>query len=233
MACAAGAVLAAAGLAAAQARAIGSAALWRGAEAAAEREAEQARDQMEVDAGRRAGIDQGIDWLNMGIDIANAARDFGESYSTLNPDDSRFDPDYDPPGSPEVPISCGENAECQSCYERAQGNVNFVRVQFEKLRAIYDATKTMADNAVAFGDNVSGIHGALGLGWQAQRVGILQSVESLGRTYDSKYEDLLASLKRSLDQIAACEAEHFDTPDWYNRFGFIYYQFMAARYSRK
>lgn len=220
-------------LALAQAREIGSMSLWRGREAVAEREAEQARERMEIDAGRRAGIDKGIDWLNLGFDIANAARDFGEAYSPLNPDDERFDPDYSPPGMPDVPISCGENAECQSCYARAQHNVNFVRVQFEKLRAIHDWTRSFTDAAIAFGDDVSGIHGAMGLAWHAERRGIQKSFESFGKTYDTKYEQLLGSLKRSLDQMAECEATHFDTPDWYSRFGFIYYQFMASRYSRK
>ncbi|HEY0876102.1 MAG TPA: hypothetical protein VGD94_21680 [Vicinamibacterales bacterium] len=217
----------------AQARSVGSAALWRGREAVTEREMEQRQQQNEIDAGRRAGIDKGMDWLSLGIDIANASRDFGESFSPLNPDDQRFDPDYNPPGNPDVPISCGEDAACQSCYARAQRNVNFVRVQFEKLRAIYDSTTRMADTAIAFGDNVSGIHGALGLAWQAERVGIQKSVDSLGKTYDGKYADLLGSLKRSLDEISECESKHFNTPDWYNRFGFIYYEFMAARYSRK
>jgi hypothetical protein len=218
---------------AAQARAIGDMSLWRGREALTEREMEQRQQRNEIDAGRRAGIDQGMDWLALGINIANASRDFGESFPILNPDDERFDPDYNPPGTPEVPISCGEDEECQSCYARAQHNVNFVRVQFEKLRAIYDATTKYADTAIAFGDNVSGIHGAMGLAWQAERVGIQKSVEKLGRTYDGKYKDMLGSLKNSLDQISVCEAKHFNTPDWYNRFGFIYYEFMAARYSRK
>src|SRR5690606_24927019 len=112
--------------AAGQAQPIGDMSLWRGREAATRREVEQRREQNQVDAGRRAGINKGIDWLRLGINIARASRDFGESFPTLNPDDERFDPDYSPPGSPDVPISCGEDAECQSCYARAQHNVNFV-----------------------------------------------------------------------------------------------------------
>ena len=225
------AVLGAPSAAHAQARTLGTMDLWRGREAMAEREAEQARENAEVGAGQRAGIDQGLDWLQLGIDIATSAHDFGESFTPLNPDDARFDPDYSPPGTPEVPISC-ESAECEQCYAKAQHNLTFVRVQFEKLRAIYDSTTTMAKNAMAFGDDVSSIHGVMGLAWQTQKVGIQKSVDHLGLTYDQKYRDLLASLERSLKEIGECEATHFDTPDWYNRFGFIYYQFMAARYNR-
>jgi len=226
-----GALLAAPGPAHAQARALGTMGLWRGREAMAEREADQARENAEVGAGQRAGINQGIDWLQLGVRIANSTHDFGESFTPLDPDDARFDPDYSPPGMPEVPISC-ESAECEQCYAKAQHNVNFVRVQFEKLRAIYDATHTYAKNAMAFGDDVSSIHGVMGLAWQTQKKGIQDSLNHFDQTYDSKYRDLLGSLERSLKAIGECEATHFDTPDWYNRFGFIYYQFMEARYSR-
>lgn len=49
---------------------------------------------------------------------------------------------------------------------------------------------------------------------------------------DAKYEELVEELRGSLDQIAACEEEVYGEKDWYNRFGFIYYQFMADRYRR-
>jgi hypothetical protein len=32
--------------------------------------------------------------------------------------------------------------------------------------------------------------------------------------------------------LAACEERFFDTADWYDRYGFIYYAFMANRYKR-
>ncbi len=166
------------------------------------------------------------------INISHSARDFAESFPPLAPDDSRFDPDYFPPGMPEVPISCAPDSECQQCYDRAQRDLNFIRVQFEKMRALYDATTTMAKNAIAFGDDVSSIHGMMGLAWQTQRRGIQKSVDHLGQTYDGKYREFLAILERSLKSIDACEWKHFDTVDWYNRFGFIYYQFMEARYNR-
>lgn len=218
--------------AAGQARTIGEMGLWRGREAVTEREMEQRREQNEIHEGRRAGIDKGMDWLSLGINIAQSARDFGESFPILNPDDERFQPDYNPPGTPELPISCGEDEECMACYERAQRRLTFVRRQFERLRAIYESTKKMADAAIAFGDNVSGIHGAMGLAWQAERVGIQKSVDSLGKTYDGKYNELLGTLKSALEDISACEAKHFNTPDWYNRFGFMYHDFLASRYSR-
>lgn len=227
-----GAALAVPRVAAAQARTMGSDALWRGRAAVAEREGEQARENADVSAGHRAGIDKGVDWLQLGFKFADSARDFGESFTPLDADDARFDPDYSPPGMPDVPISCGEDAECQQCYEKAQHDLNFVRVQLEKLRAIYDSTTTMAKNAMAFGDDVSSIHGMMGLAWQTQKRGIQASVTHMGQTYDGKLRELLATLESQLKKMDECEKQYFNSPDWYNRFGFIYYQFMEARYTR-
>lgn len=205
----------------AQAHEIGTEDLWRGRS-----------EQNELNANRNAGISKGMDWLSLGINIANAAGELNQADEELSNDDAAWRPDFNPPGMPEIPISCAENAECQSCYARAQHELNFLRVQFERLRAIYGGTKKMSDKAIAFGDAVSGIHGMMGLAWMSARKDIQNSVEHLGKTYDKKYTDLLAALERQLKAMAVCEAEHFDTPDWYNRFGFIYYQFMAARYKR-
>jgi hypothetical protein len=172
------------------------------------------------------------DWSDLGIEVPANVHDALELYDDLTSDDAAFEPDYNPPGMPQVPISCGEDEACQECYAKAQNELNFLRVQFEKLRAIYDSTKKMSDNAISFGDDVSSIHGVMGLSWQMQKRGIQKSVEHLGQTYDKKYTDLLSALERQLKKLAECEAKHFNSPDWYNRFGFIYYQFMAARYKR-
>ena len=185
--------------------------------------------------------DDGLDWdpFDGPLEDATGAaeafetiRDFYESYRRLSETDENWEPDYTPDGSPEVPISCETDA-CAACYERSINQLNFVRRQFERLRAIYGGAKDFADKSIAFGDTVSGIHGASGLAWQAQKTGIIREVEKLGRTYDSKHEELSAALRRALNDIGACEAEHFSTPDWYNRFGFIYYTFMEDRYRRR
>jgi hypothetical protein len=132
---------------------------------------------------------------------------------------------------PEVPISCGTEA-CQQCYESAVRRLNFTRVTFEQLRAIYQSTNDMATKAMSFGDSASGVHALSGLSWQYSKKGIQSELEKLGRTYDDKYRGLLNTLRESLNEMAVCERDHFNNPDWYNRFGFIYYSFMEDRYRR-
>jgi hypothetical protein len=190
----------------------------------------------DIGAAERAGAiaDQATtyaDWLNTIIDAARDWGEFTDGYRHLNGDDAAYDPNYSPPGSPEVPISC-ETEECMQCYERSVNRINFVRQTFERLRAIYSSTTKMANAAIAFGDTTSGIHAVTGLAWQSSKIGIMQELEKLGKTYDEKYTGLLATLQSALQDMAKCEQEHFDNPDWYNRFGFIYYTFMADRYRR-
>jgi len=100
------------------------------------------------------------------------------------------------------------------------------------LRAIYAATKNYSGKAIAFGDSMAGLPGGFGMGWPEQRFGIQAEMEKLGRTYDRKYQQMIGNLEKSLKELAVCEERYFDTPDWYNRFGFIYYSFMADRYRR-
>ncbi len=176
-------------------------------------------------------VDTILDFAELGSEALRDFREFQEAFEHLNEDDGQYDPDYRPEGMPEVPISCGTE-ECQQCYEKAIARLNFTRVTFEQLRAIYQSTTNMADKAMSFGDSASGIHALSGLSWQYSKRGIETELAKLGRTYDDKYKGLLGTLRASLQDMAVCERDHFDNPDWYNRFGFIYYTFMEDRYRR-
>ncbi|MDQ3169592.1 MAG: hypothetical protein M3Q55_05595 [Acidobacteriota bacterium] len=176
-------------------------------------------------------IDKILDLAELGSDALRDFREFQEAFEHLNEDDGQYDPDYRPEGMPEVPISCGSE-ECQQCYEQAIARLNFTRVTFEQLRAIYQSTTNMADKAMSFGDSASGVHALSGLSWQYSKRGIEAELAKLGRTYDEKYRGLLGTLRSSLEDMAVCERDHFKNPDWYNRFGFIYYTFMEDRYRR-
>jgi Spy/CpxP family protein refolding chaperone len=165
-----------------------------------------------------------------------AALEWWKMHNDFIPDDSRFRPDYDPAGSPSLPVSCGvwdaAAGGCVECYEQAQARLNGIRHNLERLRAVYESTKRYVDASVAFGDNVSGIHGAMGLAWHAERRGIMASFQKLEKTHEAKRQEMMAVLRSALEELAACEALYFNNPDWYSRFGFMYYQFMDARYRR-
>jgi hypothetical protein len=43
---------------------------------------------------------------------------------------------------------------------------------------------------------------------------------------------MLPNLRGALDALGKCEEKYFNEPDWYDRYGFMYYTFMADRYKR-
>jgi hypothetical protein len=148
-----------------------------------------------------------------------------------------------PPGMPSVPSFCPEEGEgslaavrdgvvdCTRCFTEARAKFNEVRHNLEQLRIIYKCTKDFSDKAIAFGDNASGIHGVSGMAWQAERAKIEGSVKRLKEAYDAKYADLLARLQQSMMELAVCE-EEFGTPDWYDRYGYMFYEFVKEKYKR-
>ncbi len=138
-----------------------------------------------------------------------------------------------PPGAPRLPSFCADTeSSCGRCFLEAREKFNFTRYQFEKLAAIYNCTKDYSDKAIALGDNVSGIHAVSGMAWQIQKTNIVKSVKELQEAVDKKYAELVGDLQESLMMLDECEAEH-GIPDWYDRFGYMYYEFMQINYKRK
>lgn len=185
----------------------------------------------EVEAGVEA-LDEGLDRLGEVGEIIRdderykTVRDLYDSYTGLGDCISSVPP----PGMPRVPSFC-ETDECGSCFVEARSDFNTTRYSFERLKTIYNCTKTFTDAAISFGDNVSGIHGVSGLAWQSERRKIEKSIKELQKAYDNKYRDLLEGQKRALMKLNECEAQH-GIPDWYDRFGYMYYEFTAMHYKR-
>ena len=168
-----------------------------------------------------------------------STKDFAEQYLGLGECLSM----PSPPGMPTIPSFCapeeegamgtvsGGAADCARCFIEARTEFNNVRYNLEQLRIIYKCTKDFSDKAIAFGDNASGVHGVSGMAWQAQRAKIEGSVKRLKDTYDAKYTELLARLQQSMMELSVCE-EEFGTPDWYDRYGYMFYEFVKEKYKR-
>jgi hypothetical protein len=65
-----------------------------------------------------------------------------------------------------------------------------------------------------------------------QKKGIDAEMKKQENTYDQKYKGMMACLLKAVQGIGECEQKYMKTPDWYERFGFIYYTFMEDRYRR-
>lgn len=183
--------------------------------------------------GAGARVDEALDRLGeVGERIKDdkrykTVRDLYDSYTGLGDCISSVPP----PGMPRVPSFC-ETDDCSSCFTSARAKFNVNRYTFERLKVIYDCTKKFTDAALSFGDNVSGVHGVSGLAWQSERRKIEKSIKELEQAYDSKYKELLDAQKDALLELANCEEQH-GLQDWYDRFGYMYYEFTALHYRRK
>ena len=185
-----------------------------------------APDRTESAATRAASI------TNWGISNAGSIRDaINQGIGPLIPSDRNAEPQA-PPGQPDVPASCDGSESCGSCYRDAIDRLNGNRTVLERLRGIYNKTEKDTKLKISIGDGGSAVHGVSALAWQKEKILILRDLEKFYQSYDRKYLELTGSLRESLRAVDACEASEFDNPDWYNRFGFIYYQFMADRYKR-
>lgn len=174
-------------------------------------------------------IAEGIGHLNTALDIYDDVRDMYEASNAL--DNNECVPDFSTDARSMMPSSCADQQGCEGCYEGSINRMTTVRRSLSRLSCIRMNTKKFTDAAVSFGDNVSGIHGVMGLAWQAERRGIMKALEDFNKSYDKKYTELIESLQTALKGINDCEAK-FGMQDWYPRFGFMYYEMMKEKYKR-
>lgn len=167
------------------------------------------------------------------IQKVDKAKDSGksdyDSYKGLTDSDKGAQPDYNPPGGPQVPTDCPDGSK--PCFAAAYEKLNRCRANLERLRAIRVSTEEFITSSLSFGDDVSAIHGVAGLAWQAERRKIEASRKNFKEAYQKKYQELMGTLQQTLMEVSQCEKDGYDESDWFNRYGFMYYQFMESRYA--
>ncbi len=177
---------------------------------------------------RRGQIDAGISRINDAFGTADVAEELILQYRNLG----SCLGSGPPPGQPRIPSFCpDEESSCASCFSSARANFNRSRYNLEKLQTIYNCSRGYIDAAIAFGDNVSGYHGVVGLVWQSKKREIERSVIDLEKAYDKKRLEMLQTFHETLVELDRCEREH-GMADWYDRFGVMFYNFVEMRYHR-
>lgn len=184
--------------------------------------------------GQIAALQSGFEHLNSLIEVAQGAVDLYASMRTM--DNGECAPDFTLGGNALMPSSCLDvnnrnGAECQSCFSAAQERLQTVRRGMARMSCMYQNTKNFKEKALSFGDNVAGLHGAMGIAWQGQRRGIEASYTRFTQSYDNKYAAFMQSLHDALVQISDCE-NRFGMRDWYQRFGFLFEEIMKEKYKR-
>lgn len=180
------------------------------------------------DANVNGSIGDALGHLNNFMGIARDAQDLYNNSRTLS--NGECSPDFSTSSQAMMPTGC-TSPECRDCFTRANNELTFVRRQLGRLSCIYNNTKNFNNSAIAFGDNASGIHAVTGLAWQNARAEIVAEFNHFKQTYDNKYIDLIGSLERALKSIDQCERS-YGQQDWYQRFGFIYLEFLKDKYRR-
>jgi len=135
-----------------------------------------------------------------------------------------------PPGMPSVPSFC-ITSDCERCFVNARNELNTNRYNLEKLKTIYDCTKNYIDLAIAFGNSFSSLPGGGGVAWGFERIKLEKSLNKLRGSYDKKYQELMEHQQQILMDLNECENRH-GLRDWYDRFGYMVYEFNAMYYKR-
>ena len=155
----------------------------------------------------------------------------GKNLETLSNDDKRMEPDYKPPGTPDVPSKCLENKACRPCYTEAYGKVNTTRKNLEKVRAKYEFTHRFTAQGIAYMQAAGNAGGGIAaMGAQDQVSKVNESLTGFDEVVRNKNTELLGKLEGNLREVSVCEAKYYKNNDWYDRYGYMYYQFMVAHY---
>jgi len=184
-----------------------------------------------------------LEQLKAFLEHQESVKDFWESLQALSSGEAV--PDMTQKG-PSVPSSClapdwtirpedravGANSTYNSCQcmATAVDKLRANRQMLEKLRILVANQKNFVDKATALGNSFSQLHTVLGLQW----IGIKK--ESIDEPYaqfkqisNQKHKALMDAIQKDLQDIGTCEAK-LGEPDWYAKYGLMYYEFLYAAY---
>lgn len=165
------------------------------------------------------------------IKAINDLQKMQNKLDTLTNDDKRMEPDYKPAGTPDVPSKCLENKACRPCYTEAYGKVNATRKNLEKVRAKYEFTHRFSAQGIAYMQAAGNAGGGIAaMGAQAEVTKVNESLTGFDEVVRRKNTELLGKLEGNLREVSVCEAKYYKNDDWYDRYGYMYYQFMVAHY---
>lgn len=199
----------------------------------AERAVQAAEDIIEVNGEAEEVIGAFQDAGSQFETVRGRFQDAYELYEDFeNLDLTECSPDFSNNVSNSMVATCGANEECKECYKTAMKSMNFYRKQLGRLNCIYNNTVNFSNRAIAFGDTYSGFHAMSGVAWQKQKTDILKSLDKLKITYDTKYTEFIKGLATSLRSFDTCEQQFGGNGNWYQKVGFIYFEFMKDKYKR-
>jgi hypothetical protein len=158
---------------------------------------------------------------------------FWQSLKTLSQSETQPN---EPQTGPSLPSSCVDDAwalpsnpGCQ-CMATAVDKLRRNRQMLEKLRILVANQKNFVDKAIALGNSYAQLHTVLGLQWVGiRRHDIEEPHAEFKQISKQKHQALMDAIQKDLQDVSACE-EKLGERDWYQKFGFMYYEFLYAAY---
>lgn len=165
---------------------------------------------------------------DINVDVTNKKNEF----EGANQNNATRNRNYNPSNDEEPTDNDFDNSDGCKCLKNAYADLENLRYKFEKLRIILLLTEKITKYAISFGDDVSPLTGGIGgLAWQKERLKILKGMKKFYKAYDNKYNQFVNDLNSILKQIDKCENK-LEFESWYDKVGFIYYEFMKDKYKR-
>jgi len=177
-----------------------------------------------------------LDQLKSFLERQESVEKFWESLKALSNDEGV--PDVSQRG-PSLPSSCLDGTwkppsgdaykNCQ-CMATAVDKLRKNRQMLEKLRILVANQKAFVGKATALGNSFAQLHTVLGLQWVGIKKHDIDEPYAQFKTISNqKHQQLMAAIQTDLKDISECEAK-LGEPDWYQKFGFVYYEFLYAAY---
>lgn len=171
--------------------------------------------------------------LKMFLTQQESVDKFWQSLKTLSQSETQ---PGDPQGGPSLPSSCVDdgwalpsNPGCQ-CMATAVDKLRKNRQMLEKLRILVANQKNFVDKATALGNSYAQLHTLLGLQWVGIRKhDIEEPYAEFKQISNQKHKALMDAIQKDLQDVSECEAK-LGERDWYQKFGFMYYEFLYAAY---
>jgi hypothetical protein len=175
-------------------------------------------------------IAKAMDYFKKFLEITQNAEKMWNDSKTLSPNEAS--PDFGQRG-PTMPSSCAGDAlaseECR-CFAKSAERLDKNRVMLEKLRVLVANQKAFKDKAIALGNSYAQLHTLMGIQWVGIRKhDIEEPYEQFKTISNQKHQLVMGAIQESLKDISACEARMGER-DWYQKYGFIYYEFLYDAY---
>lgn len=194
------------------------------------------------ESGQKANNDSSdyndqIDTVSDGVEdvakLLDAAGTLNGAYEGLAGSDREAQRAFDSDPGPSVPSSCLAQAACQACFAPAVEKIDFNRYWLLRARILTVNTVKVGKAGLSMLEAVSGAAQAAGPVLQAQgRPAIESRMTTLRAKYEEKAAIYLNGLEAGMQALGQCEANHFGTRDWYQRYGYLYVSFMRERFAK-